>query len=118
MAELVDALVSGTSVCMDVKVRVLSWAQLNQVNPLVIKILLMGFFFLLRCVMRYRVILHPIIEAFVDYYNNRRYHESLDNLTPANVYLGRGEKILKTRRETKRKTIALRRKNILLRKLR
>ena len=26
------------------------------------------------------------IGEFVDYYNNRRYHESLDNLTPADVY--------------------------------
>ena len=56
------------------------------------------------------------IEAFVDYYNNRRYHESLDNLTPADVYFGRGEKILKTRSKTKRKTIALRRKDYFIRK--
>ncbi|WP_315449003.1 hypothetical protein [Segatella salivae] len=27
------------------------------------------------------------------YYNERRFHESLDNLTPRNVYLGQGEKI-------------------------
>ncbi len=27
---------------------------------------------------------------FVDYYNTRRYHESLNNLSPANVYFGRG----------------------------
>lgn len=56
------------------------------------------------------------IEAFVDYYNNRRYHESLDNLTPADVYFGRGEKILKTRNKTKRKTIALRRKDYFIKK--
>ncbi len=29
------------------------------------------------------------IEKFVDHYNHRRYHESLSNLTPANVYFGR-----------------------------
>ena len=34
------------------------------------------------------------IEAFVDHYNHRRYHESLDNLTPANVYSGHGTTIL------------------------
>jgi hypothetical protein len=30
------------------------------------------------------------IERFIDHYNNRRYHESLDNLTPADVYFGQG----------------------------
>jgi transposase InsO family protein len=57
------------------------------------------------------------IEAFVDYYNNRRYHESLGNLTPADVYFGRGEKILKTRRKTKRRTIDIRRKNYFKQKV-
>ncbi|MCF1464953.1 transposase, partial [Agrobacterium vitis] len=31
--------------------------------------------------------------AFVEHYNHRRYHESLDNLTPADVYSGRGQTI-------------------------
>ncbi len=38
--------------------------------------------------------LKKCIGQIVSYYNNERYHESLDNLTPADVYFGRGEKIL------------------------
>ena len=49
------------------------------------------------------------IGAFVDHYNNRRYQESLNNLTPADVYHGRGTKILKMREEIKKKTIENRR---------
>ena len=32
--------------------------------------------------------------AFVEYDNHRRYHERLNNLTPADVYFGRGQTIL------------------------
>jgi putative transposase len=49
------------------------------------------------------------ITAFVDYYNNYRYHESIDNLTPADVYFGRGKTILAERERIKRQTIAERR---------
>jgi transposase InsO family protein len=49
------------------------------------------------------------IAAFVDHYNHRRYHESLQNLTPADVYFGRGQTILKQRERIKRKTIETRR---------
>ena len=49
------------------------------------------------------------IDAFVDHYNHRRYHESLQNLTPADVYFGRGETILRQRERIKRKTIETRR---------
>ncbi len=49
------------------------------------------------------------IEAFIDYYNHQRYHESLDNLTPADVYFGRGQTILLQRERIKRKTIESRR---------
>ena len=34
------------------------------------------------------------LAEFVDYYNTRRYHESLNNLTPADVYFGRGPTVL------------------------
>ena len=33
--------------------------------------------------------LERAVADFVEYYNHRRYHESLDNLTPANVYFGK-----------------------------
>ena len=49
------------------------------------------------------------IDAFVAYYNHRRYHESIDNLTPADVYFGRGQTILLERERIKRKTIQNRR---------
>jgi transposase InsO family protein len=48
------------------------------------------------------------IKEFVDYYNNARYHESLNNLTPADVYFGRGKEILENRKMVKRKTLAKR----------
>lgn len=37
------------------------------------------------------------VEAFVEHYNHRRAHESLGNLTPADVYFGRGQAILQER---------------------
>lgn len=49
------------------------------------------------------------IDAFVEHYNHRRYHESLQNLTPADVYFGRGQAILKQRERIKRQTIETRR---------
>src|SRR4051812_31408175 len=49
------------------------------------------------------------IAAFVEHYNHGRYHESLGNLTPADVYFGRGETILLERERIKRQTIANRR---------
>ena len=49
------------------------------------------------------------IAAFVDHYNHARYHESLDNLTPADVYFGRGQTILLQRERIKRKTLEQRR---------
>ena len=45
------------------------------------------------------------IEAFVEHYNHQRYHENLDNVTPADAYFGRAEAIIKRRERIKRKTI-------------
>jgi transposase InsO family protein len=50
------------------------------------------------------------IAEFVDYYNTERYHESLDNLTPEDVYTGRGHTILERRTKIKQKTIEKRRR--------
>ena len=49
------------------------------------------------------------IDAFVADYNHLRYHESIGNLTPADVYFGRGQTILMERERIKRQTIANRR---------
>ena len=49
------------------------------------------------------------IGAFVDHYNHQRYHESLGNLTPADVYFGRAQTILLQRERIKRQTIETRR---------
>lgn len=50
------------------------------------------------------------LAEFVDYYNNKRYHESLNNVTPADVYFGRDKDLLNRRSETKIKTLKERRK--------
>ena len=49
------------------------------------------------------------IGRFVEHYNHQRYHESLKNLTPADVYFGRGQTILRQRERIKRDTIQKRR---------
>ena len=49
------------------------------------------------------------IEAFIEHYNHQRYHESLDNVTPADAYFGRASAILKQRERIKRQTIEHRR---------
>ncbi len=53
--------------------------------------------------------LEASIDKFVDHYNHHRYHESLSNLTPADVYFGRGQTILLERERIKRQTIHNRR---------
>ena len=54
--------------------------------------------------------LERAVADFVEHYNHRRYHESLDNLTPADVYFGRGQRILERRNHIKRRTIEQRRR--------
>jgi putative transposase len=49
------------------------------------------------------------IGDFVAHYNHLRYHESITNLTPADVYFGCGQTILFERERIKRQTIQNRR---------
>ena len=49
------------------------------------------------------------LQRFVSYYNHERYHESLNNLTPADVFYGRGQAILDQREMIKKITLAMRR---------
>jgi transposase InsO family protein len=51
--------------------------------------------------------LNGALKDFVHYYNFQRYHESLDNVTPADVYFGKREKI-------KQQTLKQRRKHYVL----
>ena len=53
--------------------------------------------------------LNASIKRFVSHYNHHRYHESLGNLTPADVYFGRSETVLLERERIKRNTINQRR---------
>lgn len=52
--------------------------------------------------------LEQAIADFVDYYNHRRYHEGVGDVTPADVYYGRRDAILTRRKEVKQRTIRLR----------
>ena len=49
------------------------------------------------------------LHLFVEYYNNQRYHESLNNVTPSDVYFKRDKQILEQRKATKLKTLKQRR---------
>ena len=53
--------------------------------------------------------LEKAIADFVDYYNYRRYHKALGNVTPADVLYGRREEILERRKEVRLQTINRRR---------
>jgi transposase InsO family protein len=53
------------------------------------------------------------IDEWVKYYNHHRYHESLDNLTPADVFFDRKQEKLKQREKTKQLTLNKRRKSYI-----
>ena len=55
--------------------------------------------------------LEAAIDVLINHDNNHRYHESIGNLTPADVYFGRGQKILTEERRIKQQTIQNRRLN-------
>ena len=62
----------------------------------------------------WRIIIFPgeleeAIRGFVEYYNNERYHESLKNMKPVDVYEGKGHVIQNERRKIKQETVYRRR---------
>ncbi len=57
--------------------------------------------------------LESSIREFVRYYNDRRYHESLENCTPADVYYGRHHQVLSEREKIKRLTLQRRKRDYL-----
>jgi DNA-binding helix-turn-helix protein len=52
--------------------------------------------------------LKKAIDGWVKYYNEKRFHESLDIFTPRDVYVGQGEKIKKIRETIKQNSISQR----------
>jgi transposase InsO family protein len=48
-----------------------------------------------------------------DYYNNLRYHESFQNVTPVDVYFRRNREIVSRREQLKKRTLELRKKQNL-----
>ena len=53
--------------------------------------------------------LKEAISSFIEFYNSKRYHEGIGNVTPDDVYYGRRESILKDREMLKKKTLLERR---------
>ena len=45
------------------------------------------------------------LDLFIQYYNNYRYHEALQNLAAADVYYGRGRDVLARRKRIKKNTM-------------
>ena len=57
----------------------------------------------------YRWELEQAIGQWVQHYNHHRYHESLNNVTPTDVFFGRDQQILSRRDQIKQTTLARRR---------
>jgi putative transposase len=57
--------------------------------------------------------LEQALASFVDYYNHHRYHESLDNLTPSDVFFGRAQEVQTYRQHIKQQTFISRRQHNL-----
>jgi transposase len=64
-------------------------------------------------VLKYPWELEAALRNFVAYYNNERYHESLDNVTPSDVYFGRQYEIVTERGRIKKRTMRKRKKEYL-----
>ena len=57
--------------------------------------------------------LQRAIDDFVSFYNNKRYHESLNDMTPADVFFGRAQEVKSHRDTIKRVTLEKRRSQFL-----
>jgi len=53
--------------------------------------------------------LEDAVRTFRDWYNHERYHEAIGNLHPADIYEGRGQKILRAREALKQRMLQSRR---------
>jgi len=49
------------------------------------------------------------IREWVKYYNHQRYHEAIDNVTPADKYYGRDRVVLERREKIRQETMKARR---------
>ena len=58
--------------------------------------------------------LERAIAQFVHHYNHERYHESLDNITPADMYFGRYQEVIDRRAMIKQTTLQQRRRENLV----
>jgi putative transposase len=52
--------------------------------------------------------LKEAIRAFIEYYNYRRYHEGLGDVTPYDAYTGRHLEVIRRRKEAKNRALSAR----------